>query len=616
MRMMTWAAVALLVGAGVALAGETVVVTTAADGTPANAAIQDLKLSGDGRIAAFLTAADNLVPGDTNGTWDLFAKNLETGAVTRVSLCADGSQLNADVTSMAVSREGNLFAFGTRADAFTPSGPELAKPAIYLVEQPSGPVEAVFYDPTTGPPVGNIGMNSVSADGGRMAFASDLPFVSDPLAEAMQVYVWDRSAATFYLANVNDAGEYGDGASWLNSGPGMTPDGRYVILNSHSTNLIEGDTNASPDIFLRDLQEGMTTRASVRDDGSEIPAYGSRGADYPAISADGRYVSFTSYGAVVVGVPEGTSQAYVRDLQEGTTQAVSTNGEEISNAYCWGSYVSSGDTSIALFQSDATNLVPGLTDGASLIYARDLAHGVTDVVSCESDGETVTPVGEGQFSPDETGEVVAFVAESTSALFRAMTTGPAQGYRRTRGPFWDVGSRHWAVTQIEACYAAGIVAGYPDGSYRPALPVTRDAMAVYISRALAGGDGAVPAGPGAATFSDVLTDHWAFKYVEYAVAQEVVGGYEGGTYRPSVTVTRDQMAVFVARGIAGGDSLVPSGPETATFTDVPDSHWAYRYVEYCGGEGVVGGYPDGTYRPLVDVTRDQMAVFVKRGFLP
>jgi hypothetical protein len=139
-------------------------------------------------------------------------------------------------------------------------------------------------------------------------------------------------------------------------------------------------------------------------------------------------------------------------------------------------------------------------------------------------------------------------------------------------------------------------------------------MAVFVSRALAGGDSLVPTGPLTATFSDVPTAYWAFKYVEYAVDNGVVAGYEDGTYRPDDTVTRDQMAVFVARAMVGGDAYVPTGPETAFFPDVPTDHWAFKYVEYIRGEGVTGGYDDGTYRPLVVVDRAQMAVYVQRAF--
>jgi DNA-binding beta-propeller fold protein YncE len=180
--------------------------------------------------------------------------------------------------------------------------------------------------------------------------------------------------------------------------------------------------------------------------------------------------------------------------------------------------------------------------------------------------------------------------------------------------FQDVNVRFWAYDQVEACVTRDIVGGYPDGNYRPSLPVARDAMAVFISRALAGGDSLVPTGPATATFPDVPTNDWAFRYVEYAVDHGVVAGYEDGTYRPALTVTRDQMAVFIARAIMGGEEYVPTGPETASFPDVPTDHWAFRYVECIRREGVAGGYDDGTYRPLVAVTRDQMAVYIQRAF--
>jgi PKD repeat protein len=178
----------------------------------------------------------------------------------------------------------------------------------------------------------------------------------------------------------------------------------------------------------------------------------------------------------------------------------------------------------------------------------------------------------------------------------------------------------WALDQVLACVDAGIVQGYSDGTYKPTDPVTRDQMAVYISRALAGGDAKVPTGPATATFSDVPTDYWAFRYVEYAVSKNVVKGYSDGTYKPTDQVTRDQMAVFVARAIAtptaGADLVNYTPPATATFPDVATSFWAYKYVEYIAqpSVGVTKGYPDGDYHPEYICTRDQMAVYVARAF--
>jgi hypothetical protein len=163
---------------------------------------------------------------------------------------------------------------------------------------------------------------------------------------------------------------------------------------------------------------------------------------------------------------------------------------------------------------------------------------------------------------------------------------------------------------------AGIVTGYSDGTYRPAQAVTRDQMAVYISRGLAGSDAAVSNGPAQPSFSDVAPDYWAYRYVEYASAKGVVEGYAGGSYRPLVALDRGQMAVFIARAIAGSDAAVASGPATPAFSDVPTSFWAYKYVEYIAhpSVAVTEGYPDGLYHPEYACTRDQMAVYVARGF--
>jgi PKD repeat protein len=185
--------------------------------------------------------------------------------------------------------------------------------------------------------------------------------------------------------------------------------------------------------------------------------------------------------------------------------------------------------------------------------------------------------------------------------------------------FPDAGPATWAFRQIIACYVGGVVKGYDDGTYQPGVPVTRDQMAVYISRALLGGDSYVPSGPATASFPDVPTDYWAFKYIEAAKANNVVTGYPDGTYLPGVTVDRGQMAVFVARAIvtptgdAGLTSYIP--PTTPTFPDVPTDFWSFKYIEYCADPSrqIVQGYADG-YHPEYQVTRDQMAVYVQRAF--
>ena len=185
--------------------------------------------------------------------------------------------------------------------------------------------------------------------------------------------------------------------------------------------------------------------------------------------------------------------------------------------------------------------------------------------------------------------------------------------------FPDVLADHWAWQQVLSCVDADIVKGYDDALYHPEGQITRDQMAVYVSRAVAGGDADVPPGPSSPSFSDVPTTHWAYRHVEFAVDQGIVQGYAGGDYQPGSTVTRDQMAVYIARsmfapdGEAGLDAAYDP-PDGWTFADVPTTHWAFQHVEYCYSQEIVQGYYDGLYHPGLPVTRDQMAVYVARAF--
>ena len=212
--------------------------------------------------------------------------------------------------------------------------------------------------------------------------------------------------------------------------------------------------------------------------------------------------------------------------------------------------------------------------------------------------------------------------------------------------FPDVPLDGWGNAEIEACYEAGIVGGYSDGLYHADYVLSRDQMAVYVSRALAGRDGSVPDGPETASFADVsntghgqdgTAPHWAYKYVEYAVGNNVVQGYQSedpenpgetiNLYEPTWAVTRDQMAVYIARamvaptGEAALADYTPAAPHN--FADVPNTgygddgtepYWAYKHVEYCVENDVVNGYDDGLYHPEWVVTRDQMAVYIVRAF--
>jgi hypothetical protein len=189
-----------------------------------------------------------------------------------------------------------------------------------------------------------------------------------------------------------------------------------------------------------------------------------------------------------------------------------------------------------------------------------------------------------------------------------------------KSPFSDVRLDHWASPSIMAVRRAGIIAGYPDGTYKPSMIVAREQMAVYVTHALLGREN-VPEGPPTASFPDVSPDYWAYKWVECARARGLTLGCGDGLYHPQDPLDRAQMAAFIARAIvdpAGEEGLASYlPPERPTFPDVtPDGEWswAYRYVEYLAGRTVVGGYRDGLFHPETPCTRDQIAVYLSKAF--
>lgn len=186
--------------------------------------------------------------------------------------------------------------------------------------------------------------------------------------------------------------------------------------------------------------------------------------------------------------------------------------------------------------------------------------------------------------------------------------------------FSDVSTGHSAWQEVEAIKEFGVTTGCGGGNYCPSDVVNRGAMAVFVARSYAGDPNLGSyAPPATATFSDVPTDHPYFKFIEYCHSRGIVNGYGDDTYRPTVSVTRWMLAIYIARAIGGWEILSP--PASPTYSDVDTDHDAYHHIEYlsssmnASGGPVVGGYGDGTYRPTWTVNRGQMAIFLTRAFV-
>jgi hypothetical protein len=114
------------------------------------------------------------------------------------------------------------------------------------------------------------------------------------------------------------------------------------------------------------------------------------------------------------------------------------------------------------------------------------------------------------------------------------------------------------------------------------------------------------------SFSDILPDFWAHGYISAIACAGIATGYDDGTYKPLRTLNRAQMAVLIIRALYGNDFSYSSTPY---FPDVPPEHWAFKYIQKMYEEGIATGYDDGTYKPLREVNRAQIAIIIARGFL-
>jgi Tol biopolymer transport system component len=246
------------------------------------------------------------------------------------------------------------------------------------------------------------------------------------------VFVRDRQAGVTRRVSVGAAGQANgaSGGSYGNGGPTISAGGRYVAFTSDASNLVPGDTNETTDVFVRDRQAGVTRRVSV---GAAGQANGPSAA--PAISADGRYVAFASDASnLVPGDTNGTTDVFVRDLRLGVTRRVSVGAAGQGNGSSGGS--ASGPTISAngryvAFNSGASNLVHNDTITGGGLFVRDRLAGVTRRVSIGDDGQAPNYGGAAYPVITADGRSVAFTSGATN-LVPVSTEGATEIY--VRGP--------------------------------------------------------------------------------------------------------------------------------------------------------------------------------------
>jgi len=212
--------------------------------------------------------------------------------------------------------------------------------------------------------------------------------------------------------SVNSSGVQSNDVSHF---PKISGNGRYVAFTSYGDNLVSGDTNNVWDVFIRDVREGTTSRANLDKDGQEIVPFRFPGWN-ASLSANGLLVAFQSDDSQVVNSDfNNVSDIFVRDRLAGTTTRVSVDsfGNE-GNARSFSSRLSD-DGRYVVFSSDATNLVPGDTNGARDVFVHDRNTGVTTRVNVDSAGNQANGLSSSpRISGD--GRYVAFASNSDNLV--------------------------------------------------------------------------------------------------------------------------------------------------------------------------------------------------------
>jgi WD40 repeat protein len=340
----------------------------------------------NGRYVAFHSWASNLVSGDTNSQKDVFVHDRLTGITERVSVASTGVEGNDWSICPSFSEDGQLVAFSSMATNLVP-GDTNGREDVFVHDRRTGKTERVSVSTSGGEGGSWSQAASLSADGRFVAFESRARnLVPGDTNMSFDIFVHDRQTGVTERVSKNSSGTQGNDVSYQ---PSISKHGRYVSFQSSADNLVAGDTNRKYDVFVHDRQTGLTERVSVDSSGAE----GNETSTQSSISADGRMVAFLSAANnLVPGDTNGVLDFFVHDRLTGVTERVnmSSNGMQANDGSGLLTSIPmsmiSANGQHVVFESLASNLVPGDTGTSLDVFVHDRQTGVTERVSVNSLG--------------------------------------------------------------------------------------------------------------------------------------------------------------------------------------------------------------------------------------
>jgi Tol biopolymer transport system component len=296
--------------------GTTQRVSVDSSGTQANGISYSPSISSDGHFVAFTSDARNLVPSDTNSQLDVFVRDLQTGTTERVSVRGTDTQADGASYSPSVNSDGRFIAFESDASNLVANDTN-GDWDVFVRDLQTGTTERVSVDSSGAQATRASFSPSIGSDGRFVAFISRASnLVANDTNGDWDVFVRDLQTRTTERVSVDSSGAQATGASfWPGSLPSISSDGHFVAFTSDAPNLVPG-YNRWNDVLVHDRQTGTTQRVSV--DSLGTPAKG--WSQESSISSDGRLVVFQSYASnLVVNDTNVTGDIFVHEFKLDTT---------------------------------------------------------------------------------------------------------------------------------------------------------------------------------------------------------------------------------------------------------------------------------------------------------
>ncbi|MDQ2972891.1 MAG: hypothetical protein M3Q79_00200 [bacterium] len=389
-------------------------------------------LSGSGRYLVFDSSTTNLVAGDTNSAEDVFRKDLATGAIELVSTSASGVQGNANSFKPSISVDGRFVAFHSTASNLVAVDTNGADQDIFLKDMQTGLVKLVSSNSSGVQANGPSDTRSGVSDDGRYVVFDSLGtnLIASDTNGTYDVFLKDTVTGVTSLVSASASGVQD------NSGaiePTISGDGIYVAFTSFADNLVPGYTNNGGEIFVKNIQTGAIQMASTSSSGGQPNNY----SYFPKLAAGGQFVAFQSEATnLVTGDTNATTDIYIKDLQTGIIRLVSADaGGTIGNGSSQTVNIAvSADGQYVTFNSLATNLVTGDTNGLLDTFVKNTVSG--EIVRLSVDVNGIQGNGNSFYTSISADGKYALLSSGATTLVPGDTNSISDLFL-TANPLWD-----------------------------------------------------------------------------------------------------------------------------------------------------------------------------------